>query len=71
MKIYWLKSIKCLLLAAYFGLEIVQPTQAQSITPANDGTGTVVNQQGNQYNIEGGQLSRDGRNLFHSLKNLA
>ncbi|HLO85196.1 MAG TPA: CHAT domain-containing protein [Nostocaceae cyanobacterium] len=41
--------------------------QAQSITPANDGTGTVVNTQGNNINITGGSLSSDRANLFHSF----
>jgi filamentous hemagglutinin family protein len=40
---------------------------AQSITPALDGTGTSVIVNGNRYNIGGGQLSRDGANLFHSF----
>jgi len=40
------------------------------ITPANDGTGTVVNTNGNQFNIEGGTLSGNGANLFHSLEKL-
>lgn len=40
---------------------------AQSITPAADGTGTVVTPQGNQLDISGGSLSRDGVNLFHSF----
>ncbi|NET59323.1 MAG: filamentous hemagglutinin N-terminal domain-containing protein, partial [Symploca sp. SIO2E6] len=38
--------------------------QAQRITSANDGTGTNVTLQGNQFNIDGGTLS--GANLFHS-----
>ncbi|WP_375339938.1 CHAT domain-containing protein [Okeania sp. KiyG1] len=48
-------------------LAIVVPTsgKAQPITPANDGTGTTVNQNGNQFNIQGG--TRSGRNLFHSF----
>ncbi|ACB51591.1 hypothetical protein cce_2241 [Crocosphaera subtropica ATCC 51142] len=46
----------------------INPTLSQSITPANDGTGTIVNQEGNQFNIEGGSLSGDGTNLFHSLE---
>ncbi len=41
---------------------------AQGITSANDGTGTVVNQAGDQFNIEGG--SRSGDNLFHSFEQL-
>ncbi len=44
------------------------PSHAQPITPANDGTGTQINQDGNQYNIEGGSLSGDGQNLFHSFE---
>jgi len=42
--------------------------QAQSITPATDGTGTTVNVNGNQFNIEGNTLSADGANLFHSFQ---
>lgn len=41
--------------------------QAQSIIPASDGTGTVVNPQGNQLNITGGTLSGDQANLFQSF----
>ncbi|WP_242051238.1 CHAT domain-containing protein [Nostoc spongiaeforme] len=40
---------------------------AQNITPANDGTGTTVNTQGNNINIGGGSLSSDKANLFHSF----
>ncbi len=45
---------------------------AQPITSAsdgtNDGTGTIVIPYGNQFNISGGSLSRDGGNLFHSFQ---
>ncbi|MEM9944576.1 MAG: CHAT domain-containing protein [Cyanobacteria bacterium P01_D01_bin.36] len=41
---------------------------AQSITPALDGTGTTVTQSQQQFNIEGGQLSATGDNLFHSFQ---
>jgi filamentous hemagglutinin family protein len=44
------------------------PAQAQFITPAADGTGTSVTQDGNQFNISGNALSRDGANLFHSFE---
>jgi filamentous hemagglutinin family protein len=44
--------------------------QAQSITPANDGTGTIVTPQGNRYDITGGQTSRNNANLFHSFDRL-
>jgi filamentous hemagglutinin family protein len=40
----------------------------QPITPAPDGTGTAVTDSGNQFNINGGQLSKDGTNLFHSFQ---
>lgn len=41
---------------------------AQSITPASDGTGTVITRDGARYDIHGGQLSNDGRNLFQSFE---
>ncbi|HIK15474.1 MAG TPA: CHAT domain-containing protein [Leptolyngbyaceae cyanobacterium M33_DOE_097] len=40
---------------------------AQAITPAADGTNTQVIQTNNQFDITGGQLSKDGANLFHSF----
>jgi filamentous hemagglutinin family protein len=43
------------------------PANAQSIIPAPDGTGTIVTPEGNRIDITGGQRSRDGVNLFHSL----
>jgi filamentous hemagglutinin family protein len=42
--------------------------RAQAIVPANDGTGSVVRQAGDRFDISGGQTSRDGANLFHSLQ---
>ncbi len=47
-----------------------QSILAQLVIPAADETGTTVQQQGNQFNITGGQLSGDGANLFHSLQQL-
>jgi filamentous hemagglutinin family protein len=41
---------------------------AQPITPAIDGTNTRVTVRGNQFDIDGGQLSRDGVNLFQSFR---
>ena len=45
------------------------PTKAQTqvIIPAADGTGTVVTPQGNRIDIQGGSLSGDKANLFHSF----
>ncbi|MGL5508810.1 MAG: filamentous hemagglutinin N-terminal domain-containing protein, partial [Microcoleaceae cyanobacterium] len=47
------------------GLE--QRAIAQVIKPAADGTGTVINTQGERFNIEGGSYNSDRRNLFHSF----
>ncbi|MEQ9548368.1 MAG: CHAT domain-containing protein [Coleofasciculus sp. G3-WIS-01] len=41
---------------------------AQSITPAADGTGTIITENDTQYDISGGSLSADGNNLFHSFQ---
>ena len=44
--------------------------EAQSIEEAQDGTGTIVNQSGNTFNITGGKLSplsKNQQNLFHSF----
>jgi len=41
---------------------------AQSITPARDGTNTRVQRRGDRFEIDGGQRSRDGANLFHSFE---
>ncbi|NER33937.1 MAG: CHAT domain-containing protein [Oscillatoria sp. SIO1A7] len=47
----------------------MQASVAQTtITPASDGTGTLVDAAGNQINIQGGSLSGDGANLFHSFE---
>jgi len=45
---------------------VTLPAQAQSISPAADGTGTVVTYQGQTYHIEGG--TQAGANLFHSFQ---
>lgn len=46
---------------------IAQPISAQSITPAADGTNTIVTPNGNRIDITGGQPSGDQANLFHSF----
>ncbi len=52
-------------LAAAIGIKSVS---AQQIIPNNDGTMTIVTQEGNRFNIDGGTLSGDGKNLFHSFQ---
>ncbi|NES95710.1 MAG: CHAT domain-containing protein [Desertifilum sp. SIO1I2] len=43
-------------------------TFAQGIIPAADSTNTQVLPAGNQFNIQGGQRSGDGANLFHGFQ---
>ncbi|MHC5598695.1 MAG: filamentous hemagglutinin N-terminal domain-containing protein, partial [Nostoc sp.] len=50
------------------GVIAIAPVKAQSITPAADGTNTIVTPNGNQLNITGGTLSGDSANLFHSFQ---
>ncbi|MBD2200699.1 MULTISPECIES: CHAT domain-containing protein [Calothrix] len=38
------------------------------ITPANDGTNTIITPNGNRIDITGGQFSGDKANLFHSFQ---
>jgi len=49
-----------------FNLLATQEADAQNIIRAEDGTGTTVNQDGGQFNIEDGTSS--GNNLFHSFE---
>ncbi|AFY83475.1 filamentous hemagglutinin N-terminal domain-containing protein [Oscillatoria acuminata] len=49
-------------------LSPVNPASAQPITPAADGTNTVVTPEGDRLDISGGSLSQDGANLFHSFQ---
>jgi filamentous hemagglutinin family protein len=44
------------------------PLVSQPITPATDGTGTQVTLDGNRLDIQGGSVSADGTNLFHSFQ---
>lgn len=56
------------LLAGTLRLVTAAPVLAQSIIPASDDTGTTVTQNGNQFDIQGGSLSSDETNLFHSFQ---
>jgi len=49
-------------------LDLVPPANAESITPAVDGTNTQVTPEGNRLDIHGGTFSGDGENLFHSFE---
>ncbi|HEY9652255.1 MAG TPA: CHAT domain-containing protein [Coleofasciculaceae cyanobacterium] len=63
------KSVGTLLAAFSLAMTVgeVKARSEQSITPSLDGTGTAVVPDGNQFNITGGSLSQDGKNLFHSF----
>jgi filamentous hemagglutinin family protein len=64
-----LKKIRLLLaLLSWFILAHTEPAQAQQIIPANDGTATIVTPNGDEFVINGGTLSGDGQNLFHSFQ---
>ncbi|HLP88046.1 MAG TPA: CHAT domain-containing protein [Nostocaceae cyanobacterium] len=66
---YLSPKIKLFLLTiSLLGISTNNPATAQNITPAADGTNTLVNQTGDQFNINGGTLSGDGANLFHSFQ---
>ncbi len=55
-----------LLTTTVLGLNLT-PAQAQTLIPSNDGTGTQVILDGDRFDIDGGSLSGDGQNLFHSF----
>jgi filamentous hemagglutinin family protein len=63
--LYGLVSLSSLGWSVLTGVSLANP-----IVPAEDGTGTVVNVEGNEYVITGGTLSGDSANLFHSLQQL-
>ncbi|MGD1701889.1 CHAT domain-containing protein [Dapis sp. BLCC M229] len=65
MKPNFADSYKITALTIILSTLAAAPAKSQPITPANDGTGTSINQNGNQFNIQGG--TRSGANLFHSF----
>ncbi|GGA09589.1 filamentous hemagglutinin N-terminal domain-containing protein [Okeania sp. KiyG1] len=65
MKANKLESYSITALTVILGILATTPAKSQPITPSNDGTGTTVNQNGNQFNIQGG--THNGTNLFHSF----
>ncbi|MGK7929103.1 MAG: filamentous hemagglutinin N-terminal domain-containing protein, partial [Spirulina sp.] len=71
MNVSHLKSKTYLAVLTAFSLVVASDRAvAQSIIPASDGTGTLVNINGNEFVIDGGTLSGDGANLFHSFLEL-
>ena len=59
---------RLLMLLVFMSVFGVGKVRAQSITPGQHGTGTSVTTNGNTHNINGGSLSGDGANLFHSFE---
>ncbi len=60
----WLFLVLGLMLVA----KTAPTTNAEPITAASDGTGTVITPEGNQFHISGGSLDADEANLFHSFQ---
>jgi filamentous hemagglutinin family protein len=54
-------------LAATLTVQSAVYAQQLTIQPAADGTGTIVNPEGNTFNITGGTTSSSGANLFQSF----
>ncbi|MGB3560413.1 MAG: filamentous hemagglutinin N-terminal domain-containing protein, partial [Geitlerinemataceae cyanobacterium] len=61
---------RSLTIAALFcSIFVVFPKVARSqIVPADNSTNTIVTPEGNRFDINGGQRSGDGQNLFHSFQ---
>ncbi len=59
------------MLVSLVGFITTKPSLARPITPeaAPGGTSTTVTPSGNRFDIGGGRLSGDGKNLFHSFTN--
>ncbi len=59
---------KISLLLTFFSLLSAASVKAQTIVPAADGTGTLITEDGQRITIDGGTLSKNGENLFHSFQ---
>ncbi|MFB8790891.1 MAG: filamentous hemagglutinin N-terminal domain-containing protein [Potamolinea sp.] len=71
LHISWLSFLISLTAAIGFEityLNVTYPVLAIPITPADDGTNTRITPNGNRLDINGGKLSGDGANLFHSFQ---
>ncbi|PNW55966.1 UNVERIFIED_CONTAM: hypothetical protein BEN50_08550 [Euhalothece sp. KZN 001] len=53
---------------ALFSVCSTASVKAQTIVPADDGTGTIITRDGKRITIDGGSLSQNGENLFHSFQ---
>lgn len=56
-----------LLLSLFLLGGVAETVAAEGMMPTPTGTGTIVTPHGNRFDIEGGRLSGDGANLFHSF----
>ncbi|MEG5163764.1 CHAT domain-containing protein [Microcoleus sp. AT3-A2] len=65
---YQQQLLTCTLVVSLGFLLFSPAATGQQITASPDGTETAVNASGNQFNINGGQISKDGTNLFHSFQ---
>ncbi|HEY9639354.1 MAG TPA: CHAT domain-containing protein [Coleofasciculaceae cyanobacterium] len=65
-----IRVLKIALALLFMSLFLKEQALAQRVIPANDGTQTRVTRHGERFDITGGQRSRDGANLFHSLEEL-
>ncbi|HAX79297.1 MAG TPA: filamentous hemagglutinin, partial [Cyanobacteria bacterium UBA11372] len=66
-RISWRLAVLRAIFTPFAILVLATPAIAQSIVPAADGTNTIVTPESDRIDITGGQLSRDGVNLFHSF----
>ncbi|EGJ28959.1 MULTISPECIES: CHAT domain-containing protein [Moorena] len=67
----WLWKLFSLVGEIYLGIAILYPVhvaKAESIIPATDGTGTSITIYGNELTVDGGTVSGDSANLFHSFQ---
>ncbi|MDZ7966358.1 MAG: filamentous hemagglutinin N-terminal domain-containing protein, partial [Nostoc sp. DedSLP03] len=67
MQLFQNKYKYLFVLGVLSSIAVSVPSKAQSILPDTDGTGTIITPNSNRLDIGGGQLSRDGANLFHSF----
>lgn len=57
-----------LALLSLIGIGVAATPSDAQVTAAEDGTATIVEAEGNLFDISGGQISDDDKNLFHSFE---